>query len=183
MENIFYLRGDATKPVIEQNSRIIVHICNDVGAWGKGFVLAIEKEYPIAKTYYKQWYNNHFNKVNSSATPFKLGEVQIIPVESKPDGTIYVANMIAQHNIYSKKGVPPIRYKALKKCLKKVKDFANVTIEQPTTIHMPKIGCGLAKGDWNIIGNIIKTTFTNIPVYIYGYNWQSEIGEDNSNWN
>jgi hypothetical protein len=34
---------------------------------------------------------------------------------------------------------------------------------------MPKIGCGLAKGDWNVIENIIKDTFLKekIDVYVY----------------
>jgi hypothetical protein len=48
---IMYRIGDATLPVAPANSGeeqqanfIIVHICNDIGGWGRGFVLeAISK--------------------------------------------------------------------------------------------------------------------------------------------
>ena len=41
--------------------------------------------------------------------------------------------------------------------------------KMPLTVHMPKIGCGLAGGDWNRVENIIKNTFinSNIEVYVY----------------
>ncbi len=42
MKEISYLVGDATTPDT-QGPKIISHICNDIGAWGKGFVLAISK--------------------------------------------------------------------------------------------------------------------------------------------
>lgn len=37
---IHYLKGDATNPV-GPGPKIIAHICNDIAAWGKGFVLAV----------------------------------------------------------------------------------------------------------------------------------------------
>lgn len=43
-KQISYLKGDATNLVIPGN-KIIVHICNDIGAWGKGFVLAVSKRW------------------------------------------------------------------------------------------------------------------------------------------
>lgn len=42
MKTITYLKGDATNPQSEEN-KIIAHICNDIGGWGKGFVVAISK--------------------------------------------------------------------------------------------------------------------------------------------
>lgn len=44
MKTIQYLKGDATNPQVEGN-KIITHICNDIGGWGKGFVLAISKRW------------------------------------------------------------------------------------------------------------------------------------------
>ena len=38
MTNIAYVQGDATQPQ-GTGARIIVHICNDIGGWGAGFVL------------------------------------------------------------------------------------------------------------------------------------------------
>ncbi len=41
---IRYLKGDATDPEGD-GSKVIVHIGNDVGKWGKGFVLAISNRW------------------------------------------------------------------------------------------------------------------------------------------
>ena len=38
--SIRYVEGDATRP-LGNDPCIVVHICNDFGAWGRGFVLAI----------------------------------------------------------------------------------------------------------------------------------------------
>lgn len=43
MKDIQYKKGDATNP-IDNGNKVIVHICNDIGAWGKGFVMAISKK-------------------------------------------------------------------------------------------------------------------------------------------
>lgn len=39
MESIRYQTGDATAPA--EKPAIICHICNDLGGWGKGFVVAL----------------------------------------------------------------------------------------------------------------------------------------------
>jgi len=39
---INYRHGDATAPKAD-GPVVIVHVCNDVGKWGKGFVLAVSK--------------------------------------------------------------------------------------------------------------------------------------------
>ena len=44
MNKIIYLKGDATKPE-GLGTKIIAHVCNDVGLWGKGFVLAVSKRW------------------------------------------------------------------------------------------------------------------------------------------
>ena len=38
--NIVYVTGDATRPVGTGN-KVLVHVCNDVGGWGRGFVMAL----------------------------------------------------------------------------------------------------------------------------------------------
>ena len=45
--SINYVIGDATQPVGEW-PKIIVHVCNDIGGWGRGFVTAISKRWPEA---------------------------------------------------------------------------------------------------------------------------------------
>ena len=53
--------------------------------------------------------------------------------------------MIGQQGMRTgSKGVP-IRYKAVRSCLEKLADEAE---ELNASVHMPRIGCGLAGGKW-----------------------------------
>ncbi|AMO19118.1 macro domain-containing protein [Flavobacterium columnare] len=156
MEKIKYLVGDATQPEIDGN-KIIVHICNDIGGWGKGFVLSISKRWKNPELKYREWFEQKEN--------FTLGEVQFIQVEEH----IWVANLIGQHKIYKdENGNAPIRYEAISKGLIKVADFA---VKLNATIHMPRIGCGLAGGSWDKIEPIIQDTLISkeIGTYIYDF--------------
>lgn len=149
---IHTLIGDATAPDAP-GTRIIVHICNDIGRWGKGFVLALSRRWPEPETSYRAWH--------ASDTPQELGMVQ--PVRVAPD-TI-VINMIAQQGIRARNGVPPIRYAALETCLAKVALYAADFPE--VSIHMPRIGCGLAGGEWAEVQRIIERALGDLPVFVY----------------
>ena len=52
MMNIQYVKGDATTPQGDGH-KIIVHVCNDLGKWGKGFVLAISKRWKEPEATYR----------------------------------------------------------------------------------------------------------------------------------
>jgi O-acetyl-ADP-ribose deacetylase (regulator of RNase III) len=76
--------------------------------------------------------------------------------------------MIAQHGItHDALGVPPIRYDALEDCLTNVKH----TIDHlgKSSVHMPRIGCGLAGGKWGTIEPIIERTLLDIETYVYDF--------------
>lgn len=147
---ITYLEGDATKP-IGKGMKFIVHVCNDLGAWGAGFVIALSK----------QWYKPELKYRSLTHKQLKLGSVQFATVE----WDIVVCNMIAQHGVgFDKKTkLPPIRYDALRSCLKNVNEMAETS---EATIHAPRFGAGLSGGDWSIIEQIIKDEIT-VDVFIY----------------
>jgi O-acetyl-ADP-ribose deacetylase (regulator of RNase III) len=156
MEVINYIRGDATQPAGDGN-RIIVHVCNDIGAWGKGFVVAISRRWPQPEKEFKQWYKSKLN--------FALGETQFVQVEEN----LWVANMVGQRNIKTaRSGIPPVRYEAIAAALSKVAVFA---IEKNATVHMPRIGCGLAGGTWDKMEPIIEAELTSkgVPVTVYDF--------------
>ena len=44
-QGIRYVVGDARSPDSAGN-KVIVHVCNDIGGWGKGFVIALSKRWP-----------------------------------------------------------------------------------------------------------------------------------------
>jgi len=150
-----YLKGDATSPQ-SAGQCIICHICNDVGGWGKGFVLAISKRWPGPESQYRTWHEQ------GESAGFRLGAIQLVRVEA----TITVANMIAQHGIRPSAGVPPIRYDALRRCLD---ELARQAVALGASVHMPRIGCGLAGGTWPEVEASVEATLAAaaVPVYVY----------------
>lgn len=151
---ITYLRGDSTKPAGDGN-KIIAHVCNDVGGWGRGFVLALSTRWKGPENEYRKW--------AASGEKFKLGEVRFVNVEKD----IWVANMIGQHDVVAdQNGNPPVRYDAIRKALSKVSAFAR---QKAASVHMPRIGCGLAGGRWEQIEPSIVETLTSAGIRTYVY--------------
>ena len=153
---INYIKGDATNPTTPGN-KIIVHICNDIGGWGKGFVMAISKRWIEPEKQYRLWYKSKSN--------FELGQVQFVQVTDD----LWIANLIGQHKINQDElGNPPIRYNAVKSGLDKVREFA---VDKNASVHMPRIGCGLAGGTWDSIEPIIVDSLIDpgLPVTVYDF--------------
>ncbi len=67
----------------------------------------------------------------------------------------WVANMVAQHGMRTGSSGPPIRYEAVERCLATVADQAAALA---VTVHLPRIGCGLAGGRWERIEPIVIAT-------------------------
>lgn len=147
--------------------KYIVHICNDVGGWGRGFVLALSKQWAEPERSYREWFKAQDHSLWGR---FELGNIQSIQV--RPD--LYVIQMLAQEGYGTKNqamhqssvpnSTPPIRYKALEQCLEKVAVLAKSV---GASVHMPKIGSGLAGGDWSRIEEIINRTLIDSKVYVY----------------
>jgi O-acetyl-ADP-ribose deacetylase (regulator of RNase III) len=153
--NINYLTGDATQPAGD-GPKIIVHICNDVGGWGRGFVLAISKRWPEPERQFRAWHRGE------TGQPFALGEVQFVEV----DESISVANLIGQHDIHTIDGIPPVRYDAIRKGLQTTAAKAKQT---GASVHMPRIGCGLAGGKWELVSEIVERELTKEGVAVFVY--------------
>lgn len=143
---IEYVKGDATRPIARP--AIIAHVSNDIGAWGAGFVLAISARWKRPE------------KVYRAAESLCLGDVQFIKCE--PD--ISVANMVAQHGLSGPR--PWIRYNALETCLRTVFDEAK---KSNASVHMPRIGCGIAGGRWEEVEPIIQRTCGDVRVVVYDF--------------
>ncbi|MGE7954904.1 macro domain-containing protein [Lysinibacillus xylanilyticus] len=140
---INYLKGDASLP-LEENT-LIIHVVNILGLWGKGFVLSLSKQFPVAKKEYLIW--------SKDKDAFRLGEVQFVCLGQQKN--TFIANMLAQKGVRKnyKDSTTYIDYDALRLCLKKVARFS---LKNRLSIQMPKIGSGLAGGDWTEIEKIIN---------------------------
>jgi len=76
--------------------------------------------------------------------------------------------LVGQHGIRATKGKPPIRYEAVGEGLQRVGDKA---IEIGASVHMPRIGCGLAGGSWDRIEPLVRSALSDrgVPVTVYDF--------------
>lgn len=150
---IKYINADALVPQDKNKPTFILHACNNWGKWGAGFVLAISNKWSSPEKIYR------------SRKSWKMGNIDVVHV----DHNIYVINMICQNGI-RKRGDHPnktyINYDQLRICLDKAKIEMN-KISTNYNINMPKIGCGLAGGNWSLIEPIIQDVFNDGLINIY----------------
>ncbi|AFR06691.1 macro domain-containing protein [Nocardiopsis alba] len=139
------LRGDATSPQAS-GPKIIAHVCNDRGGWGKGFVLAISRRWPEPERDYRAWYRERAHN------DFELGAVRLVQVEVDQGAP----------------PPPPIRYEAVASCLRAL---ASRALELGATVHMPRIGCGLAGGKWERIQPLVERELLERGVRVTVYDF------------
>ena len=155
---IDYVVGDATDPQ-GSGHKIICHVVNNVGAWGAGFVMALSAKWSLPEEQYRWWANNP-NAANIVYKPFELGQVQYVEVDkyfiagsNAKLYSIWVANLIGQNGVRSFKNPRPVDYDAIAKGLA---DVSNNAMAVGASVHMPRIGCGLAGGEWSKVEFIIE---------------------------
>ncbi|MFJ5924581.1 macro domain-containing protein [Kitasatospora sp. NPDC092948] len=157
-QTISYLRGDATAPQ-GKGVRIVAHVCNDLGGWGKGFVLALSRRWPEPEAAYRRWHRER------AGNDFGLGAVQLVQVEPY----LWVANMVGQRGIRTGRSTGvPVRYEAIDTALGTLGGHAR---RLGASVHMPRIGCGLAGGRWERVEPLVTARLTarGIPVTVYDF--------------
>lgn len=155
--DIVYLRGDATAP-FAKGPKVIAHVCNDIGGWGKGFVLALSRRWPEPEAAYRAWHRSR------AGNDFALGAVQLVEVGAH----LWVANMIGQRGVRTgSKGVP-VRYEAIDAALGRL---AGEAAERGASVHMPRIGCGLAGGSWSRVEPLVRERLVarGVAVTVYDH--------------
>ena len=157
MRTLEVVKGDATSPQAK-GPKVIAHVCNDLGGWGKGFVVAVSRRWREPERAYREWHRNR------AKNDFGLGSVQLVRVQ--PD--VWVANMIGQHGMRTGSGGPPVRYEAIGRCLEALAGHAE---ELGASVHMPRIGCGLAGGRWELIEPLVAEALLmrDIPTTVYDF--------------
>lgn len=128
---------------------ILAHGVNCRGAFGSGVAGRMAREHNRARDRYL---HKHL------FAGWKLGDVQFVASNDK-----FIANCATQDD-FGYKGECLVDYKAIKECMYKVKDFA---MENQLSIAIPKIGAGLAGGDWKIIESILEEVFDYCDVTVY----------------
>ncbi len=137
---ITYKQGD----LLSVKEGIIAHGCNAQGVMGAGVAKQVRSLYPKAYDEYAKM-------------PKTLGSVGYVQVTD----TLVIANCITQQNYGSDKNVRYVDYRAIELV------FRQLGMLMEGNIHIPKIGAGLANGDWSIISALIEKNApkSNITVW------------------
>ena len=149
-----FTKGDATLPN-GSNLRYILQIVNNEGKYGAGFSGSLARRWPKVETEYRSWWRERFGKL-------RLGDIQVVQILSD----LVVINMVAQKGIVGPENSKPIDYAALKACLAKAgAEISNYN----ASVHMPRIGCGLAGGTWEDVEPLIEAELLKrgISVTVY----------------
>lgn len=144
------------KNLLSVTEGIILHGVNCQGVMGSGVALQIRNKYPIV--YDK--YISIFNKLKEENIDKRalLGTVQDVRINKD----LYVFNCFTQLYYGKDNNIRYVDYEALENCLKTtIKTYNIIKLVNPnfkSAIAFPKIGAGLANGEWTIIKEIIENT-------------------------
>lgn len=169
--------GDVTNPQREYPHRreivYLPHVCNDIGGWGAGVVLAISKKWKGAELIYRAFIAKHGKGTMRSTTGFWDSNDNGVPDD------VVVCNMIAQRGYKNEENPRPLDYKALVKCMNDVADKIETDRDLSESgfgtvlhrIHCPKFGSDLAGGNWGFITCLIEDIWLarGIDVVVYEY--------------
>lgn len=148
---IVYKTGD----LLEAPERIICHGCNAQGSMGAGIALAIRHRYPMVFAAYRKTYEGQGKHLD-------LG--QIVWVDC-PDGRT-VINAVTQERYGRDPKVVYVSYPAIESVITEIDAWAAAKGEG-TVVAFPKIGAGLANGDWPTIEHIIESGSRHFQPLVY----------------
>jgi O-acetyl-ADP-ribose deacetylase (regulator of RNase III) len=153
---ITYAVGDATL-VDGPEPCVIAHVVNNVGAWGRGFTAPLEARYPGQEAIYRRW---AWGREMDVLGPFGLGRVLVAPTQLPK---VRVAHLCAQARLPGANNPRPLDYEALEAALGTL--AARVDAE-PARVQMPRIGVGLARGNWAKIAPLVERTLCTVTTVV-----------------
>jgi Zn-dependent peptidase ImmA (M78 family) len=156
---IRYLKGDASTPR-GRGPKILLQVVNDKAiTWGAGFSRTLRAKWPSAQREFTNW-------AMSRRQDFRLGSVHRAMISDD----LTLVSLVAQKG-YGETDRPRIRYGALQQTLTSVSAIAR---QASASVHMPRIGTGLAGGDWAIVEEMIVQTLGQAGIDITVYDLPSQ---------
>lgn len=152
-----YITGDLVKAFDNGDVDILAHQCNCFGAMGAGIARVIADKYPIVEERDKKFVNG--------VPEDKLGHGNYIGITERSCGTKgWIVNLYGQ--FYWSRTKQQTDYDALRSALKETNKILSIC-KETYRIGLPKIGCGLGGGNWNIVSEIITEELTVSDLYVY----------------
>ena len=140
--------------LLEAAEPMIVHGCNAKGAMGSGVAKAIRKKWPEAYDAYRAQLKDK---------GLRLGDVIFADVA----GGKIIANAITQETHGRSRNRRYVSYDAVSDCMTSVRETADKL--SVSTVAMPRIGAGLANGNWDIICRIVECELVENGVGVVVY--------------
>lgn len=157
-----YVKGNIVtimQRAVEQGSRIAIgHGCNCHDAMHSGVAWELQRAFPIVREMDHNWFMTHENNMDM------LG--QVFPVHIA--GEAYVMNMYTQYYPGA-----DCRYDAIEKAFA---DANRVLSANGFTLMIPRIGAGVAGGDWDKIVEIINRVTPDLMITVV--DWDGTIFDD-----
>lgn len=154
MAYVNLVKEDLVPIMKDGKPKLIMHGCNMQGVMGAGFAQEVMKFAPHAYLDYSSWC-----KVNHKGNTMRpIGSVRVNQQHS-----VLFFHALTQEFYGTQKRM--LNYGALAKACVFVNDYIHKNEEHMRMfgyykeLHMPKIGCGLAGGDWSIVEEILTQCF------------------------
>lgn len=131
-----------TGNLLNEDKGILVHGVNCQGKMGAGIALEVKRRYPqVYRSYFQfgngaRWQPSHL-----------LGSVNFVPITPE----LVIVNAFTQED-YGNDGRRYVSYDAVDRCFAEINQYA---LRTGLPVKYPRIGAGLAGGNWDIISAII----------------------------
>lgn len=149
-----FLFREINGSILDAKEDIIAQGCNCEGSSNFGLAKYLANEYPKSDKIYQKMCSNNL---------FHLGTVLFNKEKGKIQAFCGTQNYYGKFLKMDKKSIEE-RYQAIETCLIKIYNKAK---NEKLSVALPRIGCGLARGDWERVKVIIKRVFHDYPVTIY----------------
>ncbi|UOX40488.1 phosphatase [Aeromonas phage GomatiRiver_11] len=147
-----YVKGNAISLFLDGKYGMFAHGCNIFNRMGSGIAKEVRERIP------ELW---EIDRKTSEGDRSKLGTISGIPV-----GEGVAFNMYTQATFWDPNDM--LSYDAVRSCFAAVNEMCQETADfglRPT-MCIPKIGAGLARGDWDRIVEIIDEVTPNIDITV-----------------
>ncbi len=151
------IKGD----IFKTTCVVIGHGVNCRGGFNSGIAGQIKSLYPNVREEYLSYHQN---------IGWELGDIQFVGCRdtfTTSTGIVYknviIANCATQDD-YGREDKLYANYHAIERICKKLRHYCK---EENHSLALPRIGCGLANGDWNVVYEIYNRVFHDINVKVY----------------
>ena len=150
MTRIKTIQGNMLTDVTEG---YMIHGCNCQGIMGSGIAKEVKERFPEAYRLYREYYEDN---------ALLLGDI----IDYWITEDLVLVNCMAQEFYGSDKR--HLDYEALVKCIEEINEMA-LDEDIPRVLNFPKIGCGLAGGNWEIVKKIIEESAPDMDLVYWEF--------------